>query len=264
MGMHRTLTPPSPASLAEDFEAHVERSGASSGQVPVLQSDSTLAFGDVSGGSAADATTSTKGIVQLAGDLAGTAASPTVPGLSDKVDITTTVNGHALSADVTVTASDVSAVPTTRTVNGQALSSDVTISASDVSAVPTTRTVNGHALSSDVTLTASDVSAAPETLTQTTQTANYTLVAGDANALVELNSASAVTLTVPPNSSVAFTTGTTVVVRQYGAGQVTIAEGSGVTIRSRGSALKLYGQYSEATLTKRGTDEWVLSGDITS
>lgn len=35
-------------------------------------------------GATPDATTSTKGIVQLAGDLAGTAASPTVPGLAGK------------------------------------------------------------------------------------------------------------------------------------------------------------------------------------
>lgn len=33
-----------------------------------------------------DATTTTKGIVQLAGDLAGTAAAPTVPGLANKIN----------------------------------------------------------------------------------------------------------------------------------------------------------------------------------
>ena len=33
-----------------------------------------------------DATTTTKGIVKLSGDLAGTASSPTVPGLSSKLD----------------------------------------------------------------------------------------------------------------------------------------------------------------------------------
>lgn len=38
----------------------------------------------VVGGGAPDATTSSKGVVQLAGDLAGTAASPTVPGLAGK------------------------------------------------------------------------------------------------------------------------------------------------------------------------------------
>lgn len=36
------------------------------------------------GGGLPDATTTTKGVVQLAGDLAGTAAAPTVPGLADK------------------------------------------------------------------------------------------------------------------------------------------------------------------------------------
>jgi hypothetical protein len=42
-----------------------------------------------SGGSTvSDATTGTKGIIQLAGDLAGTAAAPTVPGLAGKVDTT--------------------------------------------------------------------------------------------------------------------------------------------------------------------------------
>jgi len=39
-----------------------------------------------------DATTSTKGIVQLAGDLAGTAASPTVPGLAGKANSSVTIS----------------------------------------------------------------------------------------------------------------------------------------------------------------------------
>lgn len=52
-------------------------------------------------------------------------------------------------------------VPTSRKVNNKALSSDITLSASDVSAVPTTRKVNNKALSADITLSASDVSAIP-------------------------------------------------------------------------------------------------------
>lgn len=40
-------------------------------------------------GSTPDATTASKGVVQLAGDLSGTAASPTVPGLANKVDTST-------------------------------------------------------------------------------------------------------------------------------------------------------------------------------
>jgi len=40
----------------------------------------------VAGSTAPDATTSSKGIIQLAGDLSGTAAAPTVPGLASKID----------------------------------------------------------------------------------------------------------------------------------------------------------------------------------
>lgn len=109
-----------------------------------------------------------------------------------------------------------------------------------------------------------DLSGTPATtLTQTTQTGTtYTLVLADANTLVELNNAAAITVTVPPNSSVAFPVGTTIGLRQYGAGQVTVAAGAGVTIRSRSAAFKTSGQYAEASLTKRATDEWVLAGDL--
>ena len=47
------------------------------------------------GGTVADATTTAKGIVQLAGDLSGTAAAPTVPGLSSKAAATTTITAGA-------------------------------------------------------------------------------------------------------------------------------------------------------------------------
>ena len=56
-------------------------------------------------------------------------------------------------------AADVGAVPTTRTVNGKALSTNVSLTAADVGAVPTTRKVNGKALNADISLTATDVSA---------------------------------------------------------------------------------------------------------
>lgn len=74
-----------------------------------------------------------------------------------------TINGQALSANITLDAGDVGAVPTTRKVNNKALSADITLSAADVNAVPTTRTVNGKALSSNITLSASDVGAATTT-----------------------------------------------------------------------------------------------------
>jgi uncharacterized ubiquitin-like protein YukD len=96
------------------------------------------------------------------------------------------------------------------------------------------------------------------------QTASYTLVLSDADKLVEMNVASANNLTIPLNSSVAFPTGTQILLAQYGAGQTTIVATSGVTVRSNGGKLKLNVQYSGATLIKIGTDEWYLFGDIAS
>ena len=92
------------------------------------------------------------------------------------------------------------------------------------------------------------------------QAGAYTLALTDAGAAVELTAATSVAVTVPPNSSVAFPVGTVVEILQYGAGQVTVVAGAGVTIRTAGS-LAARTQYSALSLRKRGTDEWVLSGD---
>jgi hypothetical protein len=96
------------------------------------------------------------------------------------------------------------------------------------------------------------------------QTASYTLVLSDADKLVEMNVGSANNLTIPLNSSVAFSTGTQILLAQYGAGQTTIVATSGVTVRSNGGKLKLNVQYSGATLIKIAENEWYLFGDIVS
>jgi len=89
-----------------------------------------------------------------------------------------------------------------------------------------------------------------------------TLLLKDAGGTVRSTGASAAVITVPPNSSVAFPVDTVINLEQYGAGQVSVAAGVGVTIRSSGSKLKISGQYSAAALHKIGTDEWMLFGDI--
>ena len=98
-------------------------------------------------------------------------------------------------------------------------------------------------------------------LPRTTQTATYTLVAADAGRLVEMNVATAQDLTVPAG---VFSADQTVYLRQYGAGQTSVKQGAGMTVRCRGKAApyQLAGQYAEATLTFRSASEAVLSGDI--
>lgn len=105
-------------------------------------------------------------------------------------------------------------------------------------------------------------SATTQGLTLNAQTGTtYTLALTDSGKFVTQSNASAITTTVPPNSSVAFPIGTQVNLLQLGAGQVTVAAGAGVTIRSEGSKLKLKGQYATATCVKIATDEWVLLGN---
>ena len=87
----------------------------------------------------------------------------------------------------------------------------------------------------------------------------YTLVLADASKHVSMSNASANTLTVPPNSSVAFPTGTRLMVEQKGAGSTTIAAGAGVTINAPASvALEIGEQYSSRGLLKTATDTWLL------
>lgn len=82
--------------------------------------------------------------------------------------------------------------------------------------------------------------------------------------MVEMNVGSANNLTVPPNADVALPVNTQIIIHQLGAGQTSMLAGSGVTILSRGSALKIAGQYGVAVLIKKATNTWVLSGDLTT
>jgi hypothetical protein len=93
---------------------------------------------------------------------------------------------------------------------------------------------------------------------------SYTAVLLDAHKTVTMTNASASTLTVPPNSSVAFAVGDQINIMQLGAGQVTITAGSGVTIRSSGSKLKLTGQYSVATVVQIAADTWMAVGNLSA
>ena len=89
----------------------------------------------------------------------------------------------------------------------------------------------------------------------------YTLVLADAGALVTMSNADANTLTVPPDSAVAFPVGNRVDIGQDGAGQTTVAAGSGVTIRTP-ETLKIRKRWGKATLIKRATDTWDLEGNL--
>ena len=90
----------------------------------------------------------------------------------------------------------------------------------------------------------------------------YTFVLTDGGKLVTASNGSAQTYTVPPNSSVAFPTGTTITIIGIGAGKVTLAQGSGVTINSKDSEKAIDGQHASVTIIKTATDTWQLIGAL--
>jgi len=93
-------------------------------------------------------------------------------------------------------------------------------------------------------------------MVQNAQTStSYTLAITDFTKLVTLNNASAVSVTLPLESTVAWETGTQLRLLNIGAGTVTVAGAVGVTIN--GTPLTL-AQYKAAILTKTGTNTWVF------
>src|SRR6478752_6822367 len=277
-------------------------------------------------GAVADATISSKGIVQLSGDLGGTAASPTVPGLTLKASLASPAFTGTPTAPTAATATNTTQIATTAFVKAQGyapLASPAltgtptapTASLADNSttlattafvmgqgyaplASPTftgtviapTMTVTdnstnvattafvkgqGYAPLASPSLTGTPVAPTASSSTNTTQLATtamvqttrgllmginaqtgtaYTLVLSDRGKLVTMSNAAASTLTVPPNSSVAFSTGTEVEDANIGTGHVTLTPGAGVTLLGNIQILPLN---ASARLVKTATDTWV-------
>jgi len=133
---------------------------------------------------------------------------------------------------------------------------------------PYTNSMDNYQLQANGTLVwtqIADASASGAIVSQNTQAGtSYTLAASDAGKVVEMNNASANTVTIPPNSAVNFPVGTIIEIFQLGAGQTTIAAGAGVTVVSPNSKTKIGYQYGSAAIRQRATDQWSLEGDITS
>jgi hypothetical protein len=100
--------------------------------------------------------------------------------------------------------------------------------------------------------------------TFSTKTASYTVALADQGNVVEVDSSSPTTVSIPLNSAVAFPIGCSIDVFQKGTGQVTIGKTDASIVVYNTPGLKFRDRYSMATLTKRDTNTWIVSGDLTA
>jgi hypothetical protein len=95
---------------------------------------------------------------------------------------------------------------------------------------------------------------------------SYTPVLADAGKIITISNGSAIAVTIPPNSSVAYPIGSSLTFISIGAGLTTIGQGSGVTIASVGgtaTAPIITAQHNSATAIKIATDTWQVVGALT-
>ena len=126
--------------------------------------------------------------------------------------------------------------------------------------------IDGSALiwnETGATWTASTTAFAPKYPVVNAQTdTTYIAVLGDDQKFITCDNADPVTFTVPAEADVAFPIGASMTVYQVGAGRVTFAGDTGVTVETRGGAYSISAQYGVATLFKRAADTWALMGDL--
>lgn len=95
------------------------------------------------------------------------------------------------------------------------------------------------------------------------ETASFTFALTDVGLHKEISNAGATTATIPPNSSVAFQIGDTLVLEQTGSGACTWTAGAGVTINKHADkTLITDGQYSVSWARKTATNTWTVGGEL--
>lgn len=97
------------------------------------------------------------------------------------------------------------------------------------------------------------VNTIPNLIPNVISAASYTFGWDDQNQVTEFTSATAVTATIPPNSSVAYPIGAIIRLSQQGAGVVTVAAGAGVTVRG---TLTTSGLSTTLAFRQRAANEW--------
>jgi len=212
------------------------------------------------------------------------ATSPTLVTPTLGVATATSINGTSIPSSKTlVTTADSGTVTSTMIADGTIVDADINASAaiaqSKISGLTSDLAAKAPLASPTFTGTVT-VSASGVAFTDGTQTkqgvpsqttinsisANYNLSTGGLtlrDTMVESTAGSGITVTIPTNATTAYPVGTTIDFLQTGAGQITFAGASGVTLNGT-PGLKTRTQWSSASLFKRATDTWVVLGDLSA
>ncbi len=222
--------------LGDSIDASlVDLKGGTSGQVLAKNSNTDMDF---------------VWVTDAAGDITG-------------VTVSSPLTGGGTSGTVTVgilsgTTSNLGAVQLS-----DSTSSTSTTLAATANAVKTAFDLATTANATATTANATANAALPKVISFNAQTGTtYTLVAADATKLVSASNASPITVTVPPS---VFSVGQYVDLYQLGVGQVTFAQGAGVTIRSAGAvstAPKITRQFGAVTIICTASNEFLIVGGI--
>lgn len=194
-------------------------------------------------------------VASRSGTIAGVKANLATPSSAGTVTVDVKKNGVSiLSTPITIDATETTSLTAAVT----AVISDDVVAADDVYSLD----ISGPGTGAKGLFLTLLFEEAPPLFVWNSQVADYTLTLADLDNGVAMDVASANTLTVPLNATVAFPVGATILIEQAGAGLTTLAAASGVTLQRRGTSSDMSGRYAVAALVKKATDTWLITGDM--